>query len=93
VRATDLKQVPIEMIRSPDGLRMVNKHRNLARYDWRENILYLSHQKEFTRDINELISKCYDLNQATKRLRANNGKLKFEMYSPTFLKAMEEQMD
>jgi hypothetical protein len=66
-------------------MRLINKHKNLAKYDYRENILYLNHNKETSHDINELISKCFELNLATKRLKANNGLLKFTMQSSHFM--------
>jgi hypothetical protein len=80
-------------MKAPDRMRLINRHKVLAKYDWREGILYLSHQREVGADINELISKCFDLSVATKRLKANNSRLKMDMHHPSCLAMMSQYID
>jgi hypothetical protein len=73
----------------------LNKFRNLAKYDCKEGILYYNHEKITRNEINELITKCFGLNESIKKLKDDSFKLKMKpsLYSSLFSKYDSYDMD
>lgn len=57
-------------------MKEINRFKYLGKYDCKDGIIYLNHQRGTSNEINELISKCYDLNEAIKELKDNEWMMK-----------------
>jgi hypothetical protein len=56
----------------------LNKFRSLGKYDCKEGILYYNHEKITRKEANEMITKCFGLNEAIKKLKDPSIKLKMK---------------
>jgi hypothetical protein len=77
------------MLKNPEKIREINKFRYLIKYDLKDGFIYINHQQGTEKDINELISNCYNLNESLKTYKRLAGNMDGRMRSNYFHGSME----